>query len=181
MLSTSVANNAPVLTNVDGGADVVDFTFGENTEVYGSCSVQESLISGNFISSVNQLKSKKVSKQVLCLWWPRASSSNKSAMGFMMIRAELGFECLKTLSKVSNCQLNRVADLAFTFFYGGCATTGSSVLLCFDEKSGLQNRDEFKTCRLSSDPIHSEWVHTHMTEFEHRRTRVGASKGFVGF
>ena len=46
MLSTSVANNAPVLTNVDGGADVVDFTFGQNTEVYGSCSVQESLISG---------------------------------------------------------------------------------------------------------------------------------------
>ena len=77
VLSTSVANNAPVLTDVDGGAEVVNFTFGDNTEVYGSCSVQESLISGNF-SLWNSWKSQKVSKQVLCLRWSRPSSSNKS-------------------------------------------------------------------------------------------------------
>ena len=44
VLSTSIANNAPVLTDVNGRDDAVNFTFGEKTEVYGSCSVQESLL-----------------------------------------------------------------------------------------------------------------------------------------
>ena len=106
MLSTYRRNN-PLITNIDALEVEIDFSFGQNAEVYQSCSM---------------------------LW-----------KGEMLV---FGGRHEKTqISKVKNCQLQRIGNLTFEFWDGACAATAEKLALCFVK---ADNNDE---CYTASSPL----------------------------
>ena len=76
------------------------------------------------------------------------------------------------IAKVTDCSLNRVATLPFTFSYGACAATTDQVFLCFD------SIQDGKTCYTSNEPTNHFKPISKSTE-EHKFIRIATNEGKI--
>ena len=64
-------------------------------------------------------------------------------------------------------------SLSFDFVLGACSNVNDdSIYLCFHDGSSA----EYKKCRVGNDPFGS-FSEIRESSFEHKHTRIGASKG----
>ena len=78
----------------------------------------------------------------------------------------------RQISRVENCQLNRVASLDFDFKNGACAsTTAGTIYLCFRDKTSG------KSCHIGNDPMGSFDETIAKSNFEHFYIRLGVGPG----
>ena len=76
------------------------------------------------------------------------------------------------ISQIIDCKLKRIGNLDFSHKYGACANVDDQrIYLCFNNKAG-----DYKKCRFSKSPI-GEFKETLSSAFDHRETRIAASKG----
>ena len=60
-----------------------------------------------------------------------------------------GYDNKYQIARLDDCQLTKIGDLSFSFWYGGCATVDDKVYLCFSNKQA----EEHDVCRFSLSPI----------------------------
>lgn len=78
----------------------------------------------------------------------------------------------RQISRVENCQLNRVASLDFDFKNGACAsTTSGTIYLCFRDKTSG------KSCHIGNDPMGRFDETIAKSNFEHFYIRLGVGPG----
>ena len=115
LVLSTYRHNQPLITNMDGFEAEIGFSFGQNAEVYQSCSM---------------------------LW-----------NGRMLV---FGGRHEKTqISKIENCELQRIGNLTFEFWDGACAATGEKIVLCFVK---ADNNDECYTAASPLDDFRLEVV-----------------------
>ena len=144
--------NIPLLLDFAGDVEVINFTFGENTEVEASCSTVyrgEQLIIGGW------------------------NERNQVFSIFIIFNEWRDNTWLVQISAVSGCGLQRKGDLGFSFRYGTCSTFNApnqdeNVLLCFDmdnQSSCRHFNGDFGSDRIEFHKIYnSKWVSSILLE-----------------
>ena len=86
-----------------------------------------------------------------------------------------GGKSMKTqISKVSNCRLERVGELAFNHAFGACTNVADDrIYLCFDEKNA-------KKCRVGSTPL-GQFNEINPSHYDHRATRIATDDSELNF
>lgn len=86
-----------------------------------------------------------------------------------------GGKSMKTqISKVTNCRLERVGELAFNHAFGACTNVADDrIYLCFDEKNA-------KKCRVGSSPMGS-FTEITSSHNAHKWTRIATNNGELNF
>ena len=80
------------------------------------------------------------------------------------------------ISKIQNCQLKSVGQLAFSHHRGGCANVADNVIyLCFNDDSS-----DWKKCRMASSPL-GQFSEVSASIEKHCRTRIAAGNGKLKF
>ena len=78
----------------------------------------------------------------------------------------------RQVSKVEDCQLQRVGMLAFDHALGACANVNDTrVYLCFSDAT-----DDSRKCRFTTDPISTNFITASNSVYDHRRTSIASSQ-----
>ena len=81
-----------------------------------------------------------------------------------------GVNKLTQISKVTNCRLEIVGELAFEYPLGACVNVADELIyLCFDHYNG-------KKCRLGASPI-GKFNEITSSHYEHKSNRIATNNG----
>ena len=78
-----------------------------------------------------------------------------------------GYDNKYQIARLDDCQLTKIGDLSFSFYYGGCATVDDKVYICFDYDYGKN------VCHSSSSPTGIFNSLTNST-YNHDGTKIAA-------
>ena len=89
--------------------DDIDFTFEQNTEVYGSCATS---LEGE-------------------MWVLGGEQQQRQVYITKVSQKKIIYAKILKMSKVLDCKLTSVGELPFNYSYGGCNSFDFGILLCF--------------------------------------------------